>query len=273
MTTPNRLIEHRAAQLASLSALGLELPAAVTKAIAGYEGSMAMRVPAPPQPGQAAWLAIADYATSLVERACTAGRAPAAPDPGKIAAARAAEQAALDVAAVAAAIRGAAAVVLCRIADEHLRAVLAAIRAAHERAITELAGHARKLPPGADEQMALQQGGQVRTSYLAAVDLIGRAEGLRALFRFVEDAPTSGYAPDLLEQALSYLRTPLIYDRRVDTSGGTAWGPLGSIPFYLGVCREVDPGDWWLPTQDERDACVAAIHERRRVARVKAGAG
>jgi hypothetical protein len=275
MTTPNRLIEHRAERLAALASpgLGVKLPAAVARAITGYQACQQASVPAPPQPGQAARQAIAGHAADLADAALGAGRAPADPDPAKVAAAREREQAALDRAAIAAEVRAAATIGLCRITDEHLRAVLAAIRAAHAEAITDLTGHARQLPPGADGDMALQQGGAIREHYLAAVDLIARAEQLREVFRFVEDAQPGGYAPDLMEMAVTYLRTPMIYDRREDTSGGTPWGPLGSIPFYLGVCREADPGDWWLPTHGERDERAAAIHEERRVARVKAGAG
>ena len=150
--------------------------------------------------------------------------------------------------------------------------MLAAIRAAHSQAITELTAHARRLPLGANEDMALQRGGAIREHYLAAVDLIIRAEQLRQLFRFVEDAQPGGYAPDLMELAVTYLRTPLFYDTRLDTSSTTRWGDYGTVPFYLGACREADPGDWWLPTRRERDHRAAAIHEERRVAKVKAGA-
>jgi hypothetical protein len=233
---------------------------------------MAMRAPAPPLPGQAARQAIAEYAADLVKGAYAEGRAPATPDPGRIAAAREREQAALDVADVVREIRTAAAAALGRVIDEHRQAVFAAIRAAFTEAITELTGHARKLPPGCDEQVALQQGGAIRVSYLAAMDLIIRCEALRELFRSVEDAEPGGYGDDLLELALTYLRTPLFYDSREDTSGTTRWGRYGTREFYLGACREADPGDWWLPTQDERDARAAGIVEQRRTAAVRASA-
>jgi len=270
----DRRDEYRASNVAALAdpALGVKLPAAVAKAIRGYQACQQVRPPAPPPQG-AARLAVVDAGIDLAEDALSAGRPPAAPDPAKIAAAREREQAALDAAAIVAEVRAAAVIGLNRITDEHRAAVFTAIRARHAELVTELTGHARELPPGADEQVALQQGGATREHYLAAVDLVNRIEALRGLFRDVEDAPAHGAAPGLMELAVTYLRTPLFYDSREDTSGTTRFGAYGTREFYLGACREVDPGDWWLPTTAERDDLADAIHEQRRVAKVKAGAG
>jgi hypothetical protein len=127
----NPLSEHRARALADLPALGVKLPVTVAKAISGFEHAMAMHAKAPPQPGQAVRLAVADYATDLAEGALMHGRAPSAPDPRRIARAREREQAAIDTADVTREIRTAAVITLNHICDQQQGAILAALRARH----------------------------------------------------------------------------------------------------------------------------------------------
>lgn len=69
------LTDARAAALAVLAQLGLPvLPREVVRAVAAYEGVMALRVAGPPEPGAAPRLAVAEATEEMFDAAARNGR-------------------------------------------------------------------------------------------------------------------------------------------------------------------------------------------------------
>jgi len=264
--------DHRAEQLAQLAHFGqLTLPAPVTTAISGYEAVMAS--PAPPMPERGAeQRAIAALADELARQAML-GKQPASPpqplDVTAITAARQADQDALDRVALARELREAAAAVLCQVfAGSNGQQVIGAIQARHAELMAELVRHAHLLPPGADDQAALEHGGEIRESYLAARDLAATITQLREAVRLVEDR-TPFDMPDDLEITLAYERTGRLYrEAWMAPISATTYGPLGSFQFWLGAAREPD-WEFWLPSAAELQARAAQVREKMHTARVR----
>lgn len=274
MTMPNWPVENRARTIAALPALGLKLPAAITKAIAAFEAAQEMRVPAPPAPGQPVRLALADTAIDLFAAAAERGAKTITLDPAPIARARTAEQEANDLAVLAREVKAAAATGLCQVCDEHYSAVLAALRAAYREHAAALIGHAKLIPPGTNDRAALDAGGALRTAYLAAEKAVAAIRQLQAALFEVADEPTPGPIPDRLEQALGFVRTPVVCDALLADGTLTWGGDLGSFDGYLGAARAVpDVDEWWLPTRREAADRADQIIEQRRAAKIKAAAG
>jgi hypothetical protein len=65
--------------------------------------------------------------------------------------------------------------------------VIAAIQARHQSVVADLCKRARRLPPGADDRSALEQGGQHRADYLAARDHVAELARLREGLRLADD--------------------------------------------------------------------------------------
>jgi hypothetical protein len=248
MTMPNWPVENRARTIAALPALGLKLPAAITKAIAAFEAAQEMRVPAPPAPGQPVRLALADTAIDLFAATAERGAKTITLDPAPIARARTAEQEANDLAVLAREVKAAAATGLCGVCDEHYSAVLAALRAAYREHAAALIGHAKLIPPGTNDRAALDAGGALRTAYLAAEKAVAAIRQLQAALFEVADEPTRGPISDRLEQALGFVRTPVVCDalRPMARSRGAATSarstatsvPPGRSPMSMsGGCR------------------------------------
>ncbi len=274
MTMPYWPVENRARMIAALPGLGLRLPAAVTKAIAAFEAAQQIVPAPPPAPGQAARLALADTAIGLFAAAAERGAKTITLDPAPIARARAAEQEAADLAALAREVKAAAATGLCGVCDEHYNAVLAALRAAYREHAAALIGHAKLIPPGTNDRAALDAGGAVRDAYLAAEKAVAAIRQLQAALFEVAGEPTRGPIPGRLEQALAFVRTPVVYDALLADGTVTWGGDLGSFDCYLGAARAVsDVSDWWLPTRREAADRADQIMEQRRTAKVKAASG
>lgn len=263
--------EHRAAQLARLTALDITLPAPVTTAIAGYQAIMAL--PAPPVPEYGAdRRAITALADQLARRALTGSRPaiPAVPlDVTPVRQARQDDQDALDRAAAARELRAAAAAVLCAtVSGQNAQRATGAVQARHREVMTELARQARLLPPDADDQAALEAGGQVRESYLAARDLAALITQLREAVPLIEDRQPD-YTTDGLDICLSFEKTGRLYTGGwLAPSGTSIHGLLGSFEFYLSACREPDY-EWWLPSAAELRARAAQLREQMHVNRVR----
>jgi hypothetical protein len=262
--------ETRAGQLAGLAHLDrLALPAPVTTAITGYENIMGLPVPAPPEYG-ADRRAITALADELARQAML-GKHPAAPpvplDVTPIAAALQDDQAALARAALARELRAAAAAVLTQVfAGEAGQQVIRAVQARHAEVMAELISHARKLPEGADRDTALEAGGEIRDSYLAARDLTVLVAQLRLALALIEDPPV--WMPDDLERCLAFERSGKLYATAwLAPSGISTHGSLGSLEFYLSACRE--PYEWWLPTAAELDARATEAREVMHVNRLQ----
>ena len=264
------LTEHRAGQLAQLTALGITLPAPVTTAIAGYQAVQALPFPPPPEPG-ATQRAITALADELARDAMTGkkpGQPPVPLDVTPIRQARQDDQDSLDRVALARELRAAAAAVLCAtVSGKNAQQVIGALQARHREVMAQLVDHARLLPPDADDQAALEAGGQVRESYLTARDLTTLATQLREAVRLTEDRQ-SDYAADGLELCLTFEKTGRLYRNAwMAPTGTTIHGPLGSFEFYLAACRE--DYEWWLPSAAELDAHATRMREQMHANRVR----
>jgi hypothetical protein len=255
-------IQARADALARLAdpGLGLDLPAALAKAITAYAAIMALRPAEPPPPARAA---ITAEASRALGAAFAKGSTTVTIDPGPVAAARLAEAEHRDQAEILHALRELAPARLCQITDEHRAHVIAALQRKHADIIGQLVPAARRLPPGITETAALDQGGQVRTGFILTRDLAGAAERLRAVLVDVQDVPLRGEMPGSLEISLAYVTDTTVYDRATGH-----YGPPGTPAFYRALARDADAGLWWLPTVRERESRAAQIVEERKLAAV-----
>jgi hypothetical protein len=263
--------EHRAGTLATLAQAGIALPATVRAAITGYEAIMALPVPAPPYVG-ADRSAIAALADELARDALT-GKRPAAPpqplDVTPVSRARQEDQAALDRAALARELRSAAAVVLCQVfGGANGQQVIAAIQARHADVVDGLVKRARRLPPGADEQTALETGGQHRTDWLGCRDAVTVLTRLREALRLVDP----GVPPepvDGLSFCSGWERSGRLAGTWLAPVGATTFGLLGSLEFWLAAGRE-QGFEWWLPSAAEQAARLAELRHDRQTQRLAA---
>jgi hypothetical protein len=263
--------EFQAGKLAALPQLDLALPAAARAAITGYETVMALPAPAPPRPG-ADRRAIAALADELARDALT-GQRPAAPpqplDVTPVTRARQDEQDAIDRAALARELRSAAAVVLCQVlSGENGQQAIAAIQAKHEAVVGDLVKRARRLPPGASEQTALETGGQHRADFLAARDAVANLVQLREAIRLVDQ----GVPPEPDDgQAIcsGFEQTGKLAETWLAPSGTTQHGDLGSLPFWLSAARE-PAYRFWLPTAAQQAARLGELRADRQAQRLAA---
>jgi hypothetical protein len=257
----------RAQQLAALAQLDLTLPVAVTTAITGYQNVMALPPPQVPDRGadQRATRALAD---ELARAALLGGKRPSVPlDVTPIRDSRQADQDGIDRVNLARELRESAAAELCAIFGRNARPVITALQARHREVMGELARHARALPEGADDQAALEAGGQVREHYLAARDLTATITQLRDAMRLTEDRQPDAGA-DGLELCLMFEKTGRLYRNAWLAPADTSiHGPLGSFEFYLSACRE--DYEWWVPSAAELAAHATSIREQMHVARVR----
>jgi hypothetical protein len=265
--------EYRAGEIAALAQLDVALPAAVRAAITGYEAVMALPVPAPP-PGGADRRAIIALADELARDAITGSRPAAPPQPldvSPVTRARQDDQDALDRAALARELRAAAAVVLCQVAGGgNGQELIAAIQARHEAVVADLVKRARRLPAGADEQSALEQGGQHRSDWLACRDAVAELARLRQGLRLVDDG-TPPDPDDGLSICGGWEQTGKLAGTWLAPSGVTTHGALGSLPFWLNASRE-PAYRFWLPTAGEQAARLAELRAARQAQRLQAAA-
>jgi hypothetical protein len=245
------MIDYTAAGAQELATLlpqaGVKLPAGVAAAITGYQRTSVTAAPAAPPPGVRAQKAIADTAWQAARQAAEDG-AEVTLDLTAIRAARQAEADDSDLAALAKAIREAGARLLCGAADEHHAELIDAIQAKWGEAVAKFHGRARRLPPGVDDQVALAEGGRIRSDYLAARDEHASLMALRAALALVDEPWPE--VPDSFERAFLSLRTDLL----VRDLGRFGDDP-GSFGWYLAACQQTEPADLWLPT-------VAQVRER-----------
>jgi hypothetical protein len=265
--------EYRAGKLAALAQLDIALPATARAAITGYEAIMGLPVPDPPYPG-ADRRALTALADELARDALT-GKRPAAPaqplDVSPVTRARQDDQDALDRAALARELRAAAAVVLCQVfSGEPGQQVTGAIQARHRAIVADLVKRARRLPPGASEQTALETGGQHRADFLTARDAVAELARLREAMRLADSHPPPE-ADDGLSACSGWEQTGRLAETWMAPAGVTAHGPLGSLEFYLSAAR-VDGYQLWLPTAAEQAARIAELRADRRAQRARAAA-
>jgi hypothetical protein len=265
--------EYRAGQLAALAQLGIALPATVRAAITGYEAVLALPVPAPPHHG-ADRRAITALADELARDALTGNRPAAPPQPLDVSAitrARQEDQDALDRAALARELRAAAAVVLCQVfGGENGQQVIGAIQARHAEVVDGLGKRARRLPPGASEQTALEVGGAHRADYLAARDAVAELARLREVLRLV-DPGTPPEPVDGLSFCSGWEQTGKLAGTWLAPAGVTTHGALGSLEFWLSATRE-ESYEFWLPTAAAQSARIAELRAARQAQRFQAAA-
>jgi hypothetical protein len=265
--------EYRAGKLAALTQLDVALPATVRAAITGYEAVLALAVPDPPYPG-ADRRAITALADELARDALT-GQRPAAPaqplDVSPVTRARQDDQDALDRAALAREFRAAAAAVLCQVfSGENGQQVIAAIQARHQAIVADLVKRARRLPPGASEQTALETGGQHRADFLAARDAVAELAQLREAIRLV-DHGTPPEVDDGMSYCSGWERTGNLAGTWLAAAGVTTHGAPGSLEFYLSAAR-VPEYDLWLPAAAQQAARLAELRAGRQAQRARAAA-
>jgi hypothetical protein len=258
-------------QLATLDGIGIELPPAVTRAIAAFGAAEQIRVPAPPRPGVLARQAMTVEADRLAREAA-ASPTPSfdVTDVSVITEARAEEQRIIDRQAFAGEVRNAAALVLAEAVAQTRGEVIASIQARHAKVTADLCKRASRLPPGADETSALEHGGQHRADYLAVRDHVAGLAQLRGALRLVDSHPPPEPV-DGLSFCSGWEQTGKLAETWLAPIGATTFGPLGSLEFWLGAGRE--PGyEWWLPTSAEQTARIAELHAARHAQRLQAAA-
>jgi hypothetical protein len=269
--TADRMIEHRADQLASLPALGIALPEPVSRAFASYQAAMRLPVPPRPEP-RAVEQAVAGRAAELVAETPPGKLAELAADVTAIGAARQAAQDAEDRAALAAAVKGAAAERLCQVmTGEIAQQVIDAIQAKYGAAVSDLATRAARLPPGITTEGALTAGGRVRDDLLKARDRIAELRVLRQAVAQVEGPHAlAGARSDGLGACVRFEQTGRLYrDHWQAGNGITTAGPLDSEAMWLALAplRELR---WWAPTTAEATARAAELEAQFRAERVRA---
>jgi hypothetical protein len=255
-------------QLAGLADLGIGLPLAVSQAIAAHAAAQTVPVPALPHPGEPARQAVRDLAAELARTAAES----ATPrfdvtDVSAVSEARASEQRAIDQHAVAVELRDASARLLGATVATHRAEVIAAIQARHQAAVAELVKRARRLPPGATDETALETGGQHRADWIACRDLAAELDRLRSALRMVDD----GTPPDPVDGVAfcaAWERSGKLAQTWLAPEITTMHGAPGSLEFWLSAARE--DYEWWLPTSDEQAARIAELHATRHTQRVQA---
>jgi hypothetical protein len=256
-------------KLVALADLNIPLPPGVSRAVAAFGAAEQIRVPAPPRPGVLARQAMAAQADRLARQAAATAR-PSFDlgDVSPVIEARAEEQAAADRQALAQEVRDAAALVLAEAVAEHAGEVIAAIQARHAEVVDGLCKRARRLPPGADEQTALEAGGQHRADFLAARDDVAELARLKDALRLADD----GVPPDPddgMSVCSGWERSGALAATWMAPIGATTHGAIGSLEFWLSAARE-PAYQFWLPTAAEQTARIAELHADRQARRLAA---
>jgi hypothetical protein len=261
---------YTAGQLVALADLGIELPPAVVNAIAAFGAAEQIRVPAPPpRPGVLVRQAMTAEADRLAREAA-ASPSPSfdLTDVSVITEARAEEQRIIDRQAFAAEARNAAALVLGQAVAHARDEVIASIQAKHHAIVTDLVKRARRLPPGADDQTALDAGGQHRADYLAVRDHVAELARLRNALRGVDSHPPPEPV-DGIAICSHWERSGALARSWLAPTGTTTHGDLGSLEMWLSAGRE--PGyEWWLPTSAEQTNRIAELRADRQARRLQA---
>jgi hypothetical protein len=265
----DRLTEHRAAQLAGLPALRLDLPEAVTTALATYQTAMKLAVPPRAEP-RAVDQAVAARAAELVRSAPPGKLAELAADAAPIAAARQAAQDAEDRFALAVELRSAAAELLCQAVSGSTAAeVIAAAQSKYAATVKDLASRAARLPPGIDTEGALTAGGKIRDDLLKARDLIAQLRVLRQAVAQVEGpAATATARNDGLGVCVRWESSGRLYRHHWQPGDATTTaGPIDSEAMWLSLA----PMDlaWWCPTTREATARTAELEAQFHTERVQ----
>jgi hypothetical protein len=258
-------------RLAALDGLGLELPPAVTRAIAAFRAAGQLEVPAPRRPGILTRQASIAEADRLARKAAESSR-PSFDlgDLSAITAARAQEVAAADRQALAEDLRDASARLLGQVVAENAGELVAAIQARHGQVMDGLRERARRLPPGADEVSALQEGGRHREDFLGARDAVAEVGQLRDAIRLVDDR-TPPEPVDGMSMCVGWEKTGRLAGTWLAPFGTTTHGDLGSLAFWLSAARE-DSYELWLPTAAEQAGRLAELRAERQAERARAAA-
>jgi hypothetical protein len=269
----DRLTEHRAAQLATLPELGINLPEAVSRALAAYQA--AMELPIPPRAGPSVvGQAVAARAAALVREAPPGKLAGLAGDVTAITTARRDAEQADDRAALAAEVKSAAAEWLCQVMTGDTAAeVTRAIQGKHGAAVRDLASRASRLPPGIDTEGALTAGGKIREDLLRCRDRITELRVLRAALIQVEGPAALALArSDGLAVCVRFERSGQLYRRYWQAGDATTTaGPLDSEPMWLALSPV--PGlDWYCPTMAEAAARTAELEAQFHAERLQSAA-
>jgi hypothetical protein len=247
----------RASQLATgLPAARITLPPGVTAALRAYDATRQMTLPAPPQPGELVAAALAQAAHAAVQAAAKTGTITL--DARWAGPARLAEAEARDRAQLATTILAAAEAGLCAATSRHAAALTTAIQARHAAIITELAGLAATLPPGIDNDTALERGGPVREAYLTARDRTAELASLRDLLMVIHPDARFRSTPAGMERAAMYCRSFWLYDN------SHRYPQPGSLAFWLQLVTEA-PDAIWCPLPAEAETRLARLVEERRL--------
>jgi hypothetical protein len=258
----------RAGQLATaLPAARITLPAEVQAALKAHAAAVAMTLPAPPRPGALASAATAQAAASAVQAAAKTGTITL--DPAPVAAARLAETEARDRAELARAVLDAATAKVCAAADRHAQALTTSIQARHAETVRDLATLAAQLPPGVNDDLALETGDPLRERYLRARDLTSELSSLSALLLIIWPDDRFTGSPGDLERAVSYLRDAPAAHRLYEYI--RTYPEPGSLEFWLRLLREHGPDAAWCPRLPEAQARAAELAAQWREDRVLAG--
>ena len=249
----------RAGQLATAlpALIGGTLPPEVTSALRAHDAAGKMTMPAPTRPGELASAALAAAAAQAVQAAARTGTITL--DPAPLAAARLAEQRARDEAELATAVRDAATAGVCAAADRHAPALTKAIQARHGQAVRELAALAAQLPPGVNDDLALETGDPLRSDYLQARDLVLELGRLRDLLGLVHPHDRFSAAPGSMELSALYCCTPHLYDN------WHRYPEPGSLEFWIMLITEAGAEAIWCPTIGQAEARCRELVEQRRL--------
>jgi hypothetical protein len=194
-----------------------------------------------------------------------------AADVTAITAARRDAEQADDRAALAAAVKDAAAERLSEVVSGDIAAeVVRAIQGKHHAAVTDLASRAARLPPGIDTEGALTAGGRVREDLLRCRDRIAEIRVLRAALVQVEGPAAVAVARnDGLGACVRFESSGRLYRRHwlagdaVTTAGAldteAMWLQLGPLPELT----------WWCPTMREAAERAAELEAQFRTERVQ----
>jgi hypothetical protein len=257
-------------KLVALADLNLSLPATVTRAIAAVTAAEQIRVPAPPPPAVLIRQATAEAADRLAQEAAAADQ-PSFDlgDVSAITGARLAAQEAADRLALSTEVRDAAAALLAQVVAEHAADLIAGIQRRYAEVIKTLRASAKRLPPGADGEYGLQQGGQARESWLRSVDAVAELGQLRDALRFVD----AGVPPDPVDGIAicsAWEKSGALARTWMAPAGVTTHGPLGGgVPWWLSVARE--PGyELWAPTAAQQSARIAELRAGLHIQRLQA---
>jgi hypothetical protein len=215
--------------------------------------------------------AVAGRAAELVRETPPGKLAELAADVTAIGAARQAAQDGEDRAALAAAVKDAAAERLCQVMTGDTAAeVVGAVQAKYGAVVKDLASRAAKLPPGIDTEGALRAGGATREHLLAARDQVAELRVLRAAVAQVEGPAALALARnDALGVCVRVESTGELYRRHwLAGDAATDAGPLDSEQMWLALAPLPDL-DWWCPTMREAAARTAELEARFHTERVQ----